>query len=80
MTPTDYRETIERLGLKQSEAGRFFGVNEVTGRRWAAHDGNGPPEPVAKFLRLMLALEFSPEYVDSVTGSDTVTPLASHDL
>lgn len=69
MTPTEYRVALDRLGLTQVGAARFFGVNEVTGRRWAAHDGSGPPAPVAKFIRLMLALKFSPAYVDSMLGS-----------
>jgi len=68
MTPTEYRSTLDRIGLTQVGAARFFGVNDVTGRRWAAHDGSGPPPPVAKFLRLMLALKFTPAYVDLVLG------------
>lgn len=67
MTPTDYRAALDRLGLNQSEAARFFGVNDVTGRRWAAMGGNGPPAPVVKMIRLMLALRFSPAYVDEVS-------------
>lgn len=63
MTPAEYLSAIKSLGLTQSEAGRFFGVTEVTGRRWAA---SGPPAPVAKFLRLMLRLRFSPAYVNAV--------------
>ena len=64
MNPTEYRAAIKTVGFKsQNEAGRFFGVSEVTGRRWAIH---GPPSAVAKFLRLMLALRFSPAYVDEM--------------
>lgn len=65
MTATEYRAAIEKLGLNQSSAARFFGVHDVTGRRWAA---DGPPPPVAKMLRLMLALKFTPAYVDEVIG------------
>lgn len=65
MTPKEYRAALNTLGLSQVGAGRFFGVHEVTGRRWAA---DGPPPPVAKFLRLMLALKFTPEYVDQMIG------------
>ncbi len=66
MTGTEYREAIKAIGFpSQNSVGRFFGVNEVTGRRWAC---NGPPPPVAKFLRLMLALHFTPDYVDEMTG------------
>lgn len=63
MTPDEYRAAISALGLTQNAAGQFFGVHEVTGRRWATQ---GPPAAVAKFLRLMLALKFTPEYVDRV--------------
>lgn len=66
MTPSQYRDAIEALGLSQNGAGRFFGVHEVTARKWAAIDGGGPPESVAKFLRLMLAMKLTPEYVDRV--------------
>lgn len=65
MTPDEYRSAIAALSLTQNEAGRFFGVHEVTGRRWATQ---GPPSAVAKFLRLMLALKFTPEYVDRAIG------------
>ena len=64
MTPTDYRLAIKAVGLpSQNAAGRFFGVTEVTGRRWASF---GPPAPVAKFLRLMVALKFTAAYVEDV--------------
>lgn len=65
MTGEAYKAAIAELGLTQNAAGRFFEVHEVTARKWAA---NGPPAPVAKFLRLMLALKFTPEYVDRVVG------------
>lgn len=67
MTPAEYRDAIKRLGLTQSECGLFFGVHEVTGRRWA---DEGPPAPVSKLLRLMLALGFTPDYVDRMIGHD----------
>ena len=63
MTSTEYRAALESLGLSQVGAARFLGVHEVTGRRWAK---DGPPEPVARFLRLMIALQFSPDYVERV--------------
>lgn len=53
------------LGTECFVAGKFFGVHDVTGRRWAE---KGPPPPVAKLLRLMVALRFTPAYVDSMTG------------
>lgn len=63
MTADQFRAALEALGLSQSAAGRFMGVHEVTARRWAT---DGAPAPVAKLLRLMIALRFTPEYVDRV--------------
>jgi hypothetical protein len=65
MTPTEYRAALKSLGLTQTGAAAFMGVHPVTGRRWAS---DGPPPPVAKFLRLMLVLKFTPAYVDSMLG------------
>lgn len=62
MTPEQYREAIKRLGLNQSDAGAFIGVNPVTSRRWATGKADVPP-PVSMLLRLMLAMKLSPEKV-----------------
>ena len=58
MTPLQYRAAIEKLGLSQRKAGTFLGAAERTSRRWAK---DGPPEAVAKLLRLMIRLEIKPE-------------------
>lgn len=60
MTANQYRTAIEKVGLSQRKAGRFFGVDERTSRRWAE---TGPPEAVAKLLRLMARLDLKPEDV-----------------
>jgi hypothetical protein len=60
VTPNQYRAAIERLGLSQRAAGPFFGVDERTSRRWAS---DGPPEAVAKLLRLMIKLGLGPKDV-----------------
>lgn len=67
MTPADYLIAIKLLGLNQSQAGEFLGVHPVTGRRWALH---GPPAPVGKFLRFMIALKLTPAYVDLMLSID----------
>jgi len=51
MTGDQYRKAIERLGLSQGAAAAMLGVSPRTGRLWIA---NGPPQPVAMLLRLML--------------------------
>lgn len=50
MSSIEYRETLRQLGFTVASAGRFFGVNPRTGRRWAE---TGPPPMVAKFLIVM---------------------------
>lgn len=60
MTPKQYKSAIDRLGLTQEGAGLWLGVSERTGQNYAA---KGPPEPVAKLLRLMLRLKLSPDDV-----------------
>lgn len=60
MTPAQYRTAIARLGLSQEAAGRWLGVSERTGQNYAA---KGPPEPVAKLLRLVIKLRLQPDEV-----------------
>lgn len=60
MTPKQYRAIIEALGLSQEAAGIWLGVSARTGQNYAA---KGPPEPVAKLLRLMMRLDLKPEDV-----------------
>ena len=60
MTANQFRTALGKVGLPQRGAGPFFRVDERTSRRWAA---DGPPEAVAKLLRLMVRLELKPEDV-----------------
>lgn len=60
MSPKQYRTIIEALGLTQEGAGEWLGVSARTGQNYAA---KGPPEPVAKLLRLMIRLKLKPEDV-----------------
>jgi hypothetical protein len=62
MTPKQYADAIERLGLSQRAAGAFLGVDERQSRRWIAGD-SAIPESVAKLLRLMIKLRLRPEDV-----------------
>ncbi len=82
MTPDEYRAALKELGLTQNSFARWLGVNSVTARKWAANKpragagGNlheaGPPEPVIKMLRFMVALrrlmrlDISPQWVDEL--------------
>lgn len=59
MTPHQYREALAALGETQAGAARHFGVNEKTSRDWADPRMKGPPEPVARILRFLLANQFT---------------------
>lgn len=61
MTPKQYKSAIDRLGLSQERAGLWLGVSKRTGQNYAA---KGPPEPVAKLLRLMIRLDLTPDQVN----------------
>lgn len=62
MTPKQYADAIERLGLSQRAAGKFLGIDERTSRKWIAGDAR-IPESAAKLLRLMVRLKLSPDDV-----------------
>jgi DNA-binding transcriptional regulator YiaG len=66
MTPDQYRAAIARLGLSQVSAAKFLGVNERTSRDWANPSMDGPPAPVAKFLRFLIALGIGPEEAEAI--------------
>lgn len=63
MTPKQYADAIERLGLSQRAAGSFLGVDERQSRRWISGQSR-VPESVGKLLRLMIRLKLKPEDVD----------------
>jgi DNA-binding transcriptional regulator YiaG len=52
MTPTDFRNTLARLGLSQTGASRVLGVSDRQVRRWASGDID-VPQPVVKILRML---------------------------
>lgn len=62
MTPKQYAEAIDKLGLSQRSAGKFLGVDERTSRRWVLGE-SAIPESVAKLLRLMVRLKIAPHDV-----------------
>lgn len=60
MTAEQYRSAINRLGLSQAGAATLVGVEPRTSRRWS--DGSRTvPEPVARFLRLLIAAKITPD-------------------
>lgn len=59
MTPKQYADAIERLGLSQNATARFLGIDERQSRRWIAGDAR-IPESVALLFRLMIRLKLKP--------------------
>lgn len=56
MTPTALRTIISKLGMNNTELGRFLGHGDGREvRRWLAGD-SAIPVPVTKLLRLMVKL------------------------
>jgi DNA-binding transcriptional regulator YiaG len=67
MTPHEYREAIERLGLSQIAAARLLGVDARTSRRWASGERDVPP-PAVRFLRYLIVTKKSGEQAMRVLG------------
>jgi DNA-binding transcriptional regulator YiaG len=72
MTPDEYREAIQRLGLSQQKAAALLGVHAVTSRRWASEARDIPPT-VDRFLRLIIALRLTPQQVEDWIASVDLT-------
>lgn len=72
MTADEYRNAIKRLGLSQTAAGEFLGVNPVTSRRRATGAVKVPPE-CAMLLRLMIAMKLTPSKVEEWIGNERAT-------
>jgi len=53
MTADEYRAALDKLGINQQAASRFFGVGARTSRRWVAGEAR-IPNPVAMLLQLMV--------------------------
>ena len=64
MTRNEYRSIIAQLGLSQIGAARFLGIGKATTQRWAA--GGVGNEATIMLLRLMVALQLSPESVEKL--------------
>jgi hypothetical protein len=82
MSPQEYRDALETLGLSQRKAAELLGVNEKTSRDWAdlrkppVEPGSphrrapGPPGPAAHFLRYMIAAGVSADQVFRTLGME----------
>jgi hypothetical protein len=63
MTPQQFRDAIAKLGLSQERAGLWLGLSRRQGQRYATGEQK-IPEPVAKFVRLVINLDLAPIDVD----------------
>lgn len=57
MSAAQYRDALEELETTQVGGAKLLGVDERTSRRWAseADDARDVPNPVARFLRYLIA-------------------------
>ncbi len=62
MSVEEYRAALAALNMTQSGFATWLGAHSQVGRQWAA---KGAPNQVAKLLRLMVALDAGPEWVDA---------------
>ena len=60
MSPQEYLQTVWRLGLNQTDGGRFLGVSERTSRRYVRGEAEVPPAQVL-LLRAMLEFKIKPQ-------------------
>jgi DNA-binding transcriptional regulator YiaG len=67
MTPDEYRQAIEQLGLSQVAAARLLGVDARTSRRWASGERDIPPHAV-RFLRYLIATKKTGEQAMRMLG------------
>jgi len=77
MTAEEYRDALEALGETQMGFAHWLGCHPMTGKAWAR---KGPPQPVAKWVRYLLAKKLSPGNIDyTITGRRRHNP-TSHEL
>ena len=69
MTADEYRNALATWKLRHKAAAEFFGITVITSQRYATGERE-VPAPMAKLIRLMLALRYTPAYVDSWTETD----------
>jgi DNA-binding transcriptional regulator YiaG len=67
MTPDQYRNAIETLGLSQIAAAKLLGVDARTSRRWACGERD-VPAPAERFLRYLIATGKTGEKAMRVLG------------
>lgn len=65
MTPAQFKEARQTLGLSTSKLGAILNVDPRTVRRWEENDGTRPPNPIAcRVVHWMLDGYRPPEWLD----------------
>lgn len=72
MTAEEYEAALAKWGLRHKRAAEFFGYDDITSMRYAAGKRR-VPAPLAKLIRLMLALKLDPPKVDEWLEDDMIS-------
>jgi DNA-binding transcriptional regulator YiaG len=67
VSPQEYADAIDTLGLSQLAAAKLLGVDGRTSRRWISGERD-VPEPAARFLRYLIATRKTGEQAMRVLG------------
>jgi hypothetical protein len=62
MTTDQFKSALSELGIGQRAFAAFIGVHPDTGKRWAQR---GPPPPVQKWIRYLLATKQTPAEINA---------------
>lgn len=65
MTGDQYRDALEQLDLRRTEAADFLDVNATTSLRWIK-DTYAIPKPIVMLLRIMIKYNLKPHNVTSL--------------
>lgn len=68
MTPEQYRDALQMLGISQPEAGKVFGFNDRASRRYAA--GQEIPWSLEMLLNLMIAKHITVDDIEEIPEDD----------
>jgi DNA-binding transcriptional regulator YiaG len=67
VSPQEYADAIDTLGLSQLASAKLLGVDGRTSRRWISGERD-VPEPAARFLRYLIATRKTGEQAMRVLG------------
>jgi len=63
LTPTEFKQARQKLGLSASQLGHILNTDPRTVRKWEQEDGTRPPNPIAcRVMEWMLNGYRPPEF------------------